>query len=282
MSAGVKPALVCAHKQTIKHAYVDGTMLIRCQVCGKNWMPTASQIMQAKSNAPCPPYYERQRLDWNFWEMAKWGKLAPKNFYEAENLIKEWNVAAEVQGDWCVRYKLPLHCGKCYHVCSETFGPGNECSKCHAEGYPVVKKPIVAVRTKGEIWLIDSSLSPMGTKQWGYMGSAKNPYIITQYKTKRDGSTTVDGWACGCMDFTRRVPRTPCKHILNVMAGEGIVPANVAKANAGAMKAFAGVNDEQLEAFKKWQREQAEAAEVKPEAGDPTLNLFGNTGRKFR
>lgn len=279
MSVGAKPA--CAHEHVIEHAYIDGTVWKRCQVCGKNWLPLASQIAKAKSDALCPPYYERQRVGWNYWQAEKWGKLAPKNFYDAENLVKQWNAAAEVEGI-PARYRLPLHCNKCYHVCSETFGPGGECSKCHAEAWNLKPKPIVAVRTKGEIWKIDSSLSPMGTTQWGYMGSAKNPYVITRYKTKRDGSTTVDGWACGCMDFTRRVPRTPCKHILNVMAGEGVVPANVAKANAGTMKALANVNDEQLEAFKKWQREQAEAADKKPEAGDPSLNLFGNTGRKFR
>jgi len=120
----------------------------------------------------------------------------------------------------------------------------------------------------------------MQAEQWGYQGSAKAPYIITHYFSKVDGSTTQDGWACGCMSFTRNVPRTPCKHILNVMLQEGKKPSAL-KSKHEDIAALAGLGDADVDAFKKWQKEQAAAKEVKPVSGQE-LNLFGATGRKFR
>jgi len=296
MSTDVKPG--CNHRNVtgeppviIEHGMPNGAIWKRCQRCGYSWQGmTPSLIEKAKMMAPCPPHYERQRVGWTNWMCEKWGKLKLKNFYEAENIVKQWNAKADAEGI-PARYRLPLHCGLCYRVVSETFGPFGACWNCNHDfksedtvkpNPEWLKKPVLVKRQEGEIWPIDSALSPIGTKQWGYQGSAKTPYIVTSYKTKRDGSTTADGWACACMSFTRNVPRTHCKHILNVMLGEGIVPANVAKGNAKTVKALANVNDEQLEAFKKWQREQAEKGEKKPDSGDASLNLFGSTGRKFR
>lgn len=282
MNVGAKPAKSCSHPKVclIEHAFPDGSIWRRCTACGNTWRPGvvhASEVAKRKAGAPVPPHYLK-RIDATNWAICDWGKLKLTNFYDAEKVVQQWNAIADANGK-PYRYRLPLHCNVCYHTCTETY-EGGRCLKCCEE--KGVAKPIIAKRQKGEIWTIDSALSPFGAKQWGYMGSAKDPYIVSQYKTKRDGSTTVDGWACGCMDFTRRTPRTHCKHILNVMLQEGLVPQGVGKNNVKAAKALAGVNDEQLEAFKKWQREQAEASEVKPEAGDASLNLFGSTGRKFR
>ena len=86
---------------------------------------------------------------------------------------------------------------------------------------PVKASP--KVRTVGEIWKLPQGYSPLWTEQWGYQGSAKAPYIISNKPMSHaNGSTTSDGWACSCMSFTRNTPRTPCKHILNVMLKEGL------------------------------------------------------------
>ena len=138
-------------------------------------------------------------------------------------------------------------------------------------------KPSI-VRKVGEMWRLDKANSPFNAEQWGYQGTAKLPYVITHYFNKVDGSTTPDGWACSCMSFTRNVPRTPCKHILNVMLNEGKTPKG---ASAKAAKVSALLTDEDAKAFDKWKREQAEKGEVKPLVG-AVLELFGSTVRKFR
>jgi hypothetical protein len=134
------------------------------------------------------------------------------------------------------------------------------------------------IRTIGEIWKLERANSPFNAEQWGYQGTAKLPYVITHYLNKVDGSTTPDGWACSCRSFTRNVPRTPCKHILNVMLKEDQTPTG---ASAKAAKVSALLTDDDARAFEKWKREQAEKGEVKPSAG-ADLELFGSTTRKFR
>jgi hypothetical protein len=139
----------------------------------------------------------------------------------------------------------------------------------------VVNKP---VHKEGDIWKLDKSNSPMWTEQWGYQGSAKLPYIISKKPEDcANGSTTVDGWACSCMNFTRHTPRTCCKHILNVMLKEGLGKAKP------IVKGLATLTDSDEAEFMKWKRDQAA---LKKGAAEPTagakLNLFGATKRKFR
>jgi len=133
-----------------------------------------------------------------------------------------------------------------------------------------------AQRKEGDIWEIPQGLSPMWTKQWGYQGSSKTPYVISYNPERINGSTTDEGWACSCPNFTRHTPRTPCKHILNVMLKAGMA-SKAAKGKA----VVANASDSELAEFQKWQREKAAAKKDGP-AKDAKLNLFGATGRKFR
>ena len=137
------------------------------------------------------------------------------------------------------------------------------------------------VRKKGDFWKLSVVNAPVGAEQWGYQGSGKNPYVVTHYKTRRDGSTTTDGWACSCPSFTQNTPRDDCKHIFKIMASEGFVPSSVSPKNAGKMKQMASVNDKQIEAFKKWQLEQAEKV-AKPATDNVLSDGVMTTGRKFR
>jgi len=144
-------------------------------------------------------------------------------------------------------------------------------------GKPIllVKPSPELVRKQGDIWVLNKANAPFNSKQWAYQGSAKTPYVITHYISKKDGATTEDGWACSCMSFTRNTPRTPCKHILNVMLKENVPGVNKASAK------MANVDDEKLKAFQKWEREQAAKEKHKPTSG-AELKHFGATGRKFR
>lgn len=232
-----------------------------------------------------------------------------------ENLPLGWYVSKlDTQGDPILRDENSrLRCNRCHGICSETY-IGGVCSTCKAEETTVKKnkfdwmtgeqlsdklqavsktewkllplkqplpvKPIsppYMVRKEGEIWQLPKANSPMWTTQWGYQGSAKTPYIISSKpEDTANGSTTKDGWACSCMNFTRHTPRTPCKHILNVQLkhGLGAVKQSTAK--------LASVDDAKMKAFEAWQREQAaRKAGNKPTAG-AKLNLFGATTRKFR
>jgi hypothetical protein len=141
-----------------------------------------------------------------------------------------------------------------------------------------VTKPQAPKRAIGEIWSLYSGNAPVNAEQWMYQGTAKTPYVITRYKVKVKRSMTSDGWACSCPNFTQHVPRTPCKHILNVMLNTGYKQPKT----GDLAVSFAGMNDVQIAAFKKWQREQAAAKEVKPTSGDADLAFFQKTGRKFR
>lgn len=92
---------------------------------------------------------------------------------------------------------------------------------------------------------------------------------------KVDGSTTKQGWACSCMNFTRHTPRTECKHILKVMMESGV---KVDKAKA----AVANMDADEAAQYAEFKRQQEAAKKQKPTAGDADLALFGQTGRKFR
>jgi hypothetical protein len=240
------------------------------------------------------------------WSSYGWGTLnaGVKTFADAEKIIVEWN-SYEYKNNktfstqW--EYSLPLHCERCYTVVQETFPSiGLEagiigkhvCNKCHQEGLGLMqkqkqnaapptffwepaKKPTL-VRKEGDIWKLPKASSPMWTEQWGYQGSAKTPYVVSHRSENANGSTTEDGWACSCANFTRHTPRTKCKHILNVMLKEGM-------AVKSATAKIANVDQKKLAAFEKWEKEQAA---LKSGAPAPTagvkLNIFGATGRKFR
>jgi len=190
------------------------------------------------------------------------------------------------EGIKLVQEKEKMKCVKCMAYTKKSYGPANglvKCSTCAAiEASATIAKAKATgtnpVRTVGSMWKLDKANAPFQSEQWGYQGTAKLPYVITHYFNKVDGSTTPDGWACSCMSFTRNVPRTPCKHILNVMLKEGQTPTG---ASAKAAKASALMTDDDAKAFEKWKREQAEKGEVKPSAG-AELALFGAQGRKFR
>lgn len=181
-----------------------------------------------------------------------------------------------------------LCCTRCHRTCNATYKFGF-CYECHTgrenmsmkkksdvekllayKGLPVGAKPVV--RKEGDIWKLPKSTSPMWTQQWAYQGSSVTPYVVSHRSEGVNGSTTGEGWACSCMNFTRHTPRTDCKHILNIKLKEGV------GAVAGQVK-LANVDDEKLAAFEAWQREQA--AKEKP-VGDAKLKIFGATGRKFR
>lgn len=302
--------------QTFVHKMVegDGTYEI-CVMCQRTWddgsgpkMTMSATKLGAvvtfdKTKRTPPPHYLRRNVNqknhhgYSNWSQCEWGKLEPKSFAEAETFINKWNAAAPTNAEKGWEYKLPLHCDRCYHVCNEThhsmaYVGKHVCMDCWKEGNQIeqgwkaeqekakMKMQQAKVRSVGEMWKLPAANAPMGAEQWGYQGTSKNPYVITAYKTKRDGSTTLDGWACSCMSFTRNVPRTPCKHILNVMLNEGKTPTNT-KANAKTVAAVAGLSETDLDSFKKWQMEEAAKKEVKPTSGKE-LNLFGATGRKFR
>lgn len=131
------------------------------------------------------------------------------------------------------------------------------------------------VRKEGDVWDIPAMSSPLWTKQWGYQGSAKEPYIVSK-KSKVDGGTSADGWACSCRAFTQHSPRKDCKHIINVKHTYGLGGVTPAKA------AIANLDKDEAAAFAEFQRQKAQNAKQKPESGDADLALFGNMGRKFR
>lgn len=239
------------------------------------------------------------------WKTEWFGTLIqPKTLDEAKKIIARWNQDCITSG-MLVEYRLDLDlkCSKCDKRVHETYA-GNTCLACHMEDkktmkknkndwmadismdgtigpsksvttFMPVKKPTLVKREEGDIWEIPASSSPLWTKQWGYQGSAKEPYIISK-KNKIDGSTTNDAWACSCRAFTQHTPRKDCKHLVNLKHTYGfgtIAPAKYAIANLDSADA---------EAFAEFKRQKAANAEQKPTSGDADLALFGQTGRKFR
>lgn len=141
----------------------------------------------------------------------------------------------------------------------------------------LVSFPTTVVRKEGDIWKLPKANSPLWTEQWAYQGSAKSPYIVSKRPEDRaDGSTTKDGWACACPNFTRHTPRTDCKHILKVIVNEGL-----GSVKPTAVK-MASVDDKKLKAFEEWERQQAALKSGNKPTTGAKLNLFGVTTRKFR
>jgi hypothetical protein len=141
---------------------------------------------------------------------------------------------------------------------------------------PTTGKPFLIMKPEstmknGDVRPLPQSNSPMWTTQWAVQGTAKAPYVVSKRTSIGDQSTTDQGWACSCPNFTQHTPRTECKHILKVMLGEGVKPTGPPVAN---------MSDEQQAAFQKFLRQQAEAGTPALPAGK-AKPLF-TTGRKFR
>ena len=125
----------------------------------------------------------------------------------------------------------------------------------------------------GDYRKLPQSSSPLWMSQWAVQGTAKAPYIVSKkvFAANYSASTTDQGWACSCPNFTQHTLRTECKHILKVMLGEGVKPNGAP---------VASLPDDQQDAFQKFLRQQAER-------GTPALPaekhkpLF-TTGRRFR
>lgn len=221
-------------------------------------------------------YHRRMQKDdgtWDAWEFFSWNFVhlnRPTNRAEAEVWIAGKNKFHGAQ------YAL-VQCGKCHIFHNQFDWVGALCTYCAGEK-SVKTNPLKIVRKVGEVWELNPANAPFNSRQWGYQGTAKEPYVVTHYFARVDGSTTGDGWACSCMSFTRNVPRTPCKHILHVMLQNGVVPKGV---SVKAAKVTSVLTDDDAAQFEKWKREQAEKKDIKPTAGNE-LALFGSTGRKFR
>lgn len=302
----------CGHGKCVNHGMPNGEVWVRCVICGTTWKDGIKMSTSAKAAKKCPDSYQRRKMrlspkgvrypavgefEGGGWETCYFGTTllnaeGVETWNDAQKLINTWNKDCTMSG-MLVEYRLnnDLKCSKCGVKVHETYA-GDTCITCHMQEKTMANpKQILKVypsslatskiRTEGEIWKLPKSSSPMWTHQWGYQGSSKAPYIVSHKTDGVTGSTTSDGWACSCMAFTRNTPRTPCKHILNVMLTEGIKPANMQKSNA---KVLAGISDAEAVAFKKWQLEMAEQkAKNEPvKEGGQKLNLFANTGRKFR
>jgi len=219
------------------------------------------------------------------WYQSKWDN-------NGDPILRDED--GKLRCNWCRKkvhetYKGGF-CSDCGHAATEAkmatkkYGPGSpqwkmlplnpSMTKAQVELVSAINKTI---RKEGDIWKLAKGNSPMWTEQWGYQGSAKAPYIISSKpKEQANGSTTSDGWACSCMSFTRNTPRTPCKHILNVMLKEGVT------IGGKPVLKTASLTDADEKAFLEWKRQQAALkSDNKPTAG-AKLNLFGATTRKFR
>jgi hypothetical protein len=305
----------CNHASTTIHTYPNGVLQTRCLMCGWTLTEDPVLIFDKTKREPPTHYLRRHPSCINIngyanWEYRDWPTASVTNFAEAEEQIAKWNKHS--LNGW--EFRLPTHCERCYFVCSETFPSiGLEagligkhvCSKCHSKGMENMKKilakkklpkaisnvnfdailgvkimtppklTLTHVRKEGEIWPLPTANAPYQSKQWGYQGSAKAPYVITSYAEKRDGSVTPEGWACSCMSFTRHMPRVDCKHILKVKLDTGV-------SMTSAKKGMAGLSDDEQKAFEQWKRDQAAAKTPVAKEGGNKLNLFGNMGRKFR
>jgi hypothetical protein len=132
---------------------------------------------------------------------------------------------------------------------------------------------ILQVMKNGDYRKLPQSSSPLWMSQWAVQGTAKAPYIVSKkvFAANYSASTTDQGWACSCPNFTQHTPRTECKHILKVMLGEGVKPNSAP---------VASLPDDQQDAFQKFLRQQAERGTPALPAGKHKP-LF-TTGRRFR
>ncbi len=294
-------AAPCKHTQwtTLKAVNPDTgvvTSAKMCTDCGHQWhtkhlsVPTSYQRRLVQVSPKGVRYPATPDHLGGGWKTEWFGtNLQPKTLKDAKARIAKWNQSC-IDSGMLVEYRLDLDlkCSKCDKRVHETYA-GNTCVDCHMadikpKPIPVtnfsnqfnspLKKPVLLKREEGEIWEIPASSSPLWTKQWGYQGSAKEPYIVSK-KNKIDGGTSPDGWACSCRGFTQHTPRRDCKHIINIkhQYGGTVNPTKHAVAN---------LDSEEAAAFAEFKRQQAANAKQKPTSGDADLLLWGNVGRKFR
>lgn len=282
----------CLHISTVVSPIPGGSGggMRKCLMCAMTWDEQKGTGMDARPSH----YYKRKTSDLYLpgsWERQEWGGINPLSRTAALGIIANWNKSCKISG-MQLEYKLAdvkLACVKCAKEVSETY-KDDLCYACHVNEKVMSMPPKIIKlmplskfgnpRNEGDIWKLPIVNSPMWTNQWAYQGSAKQPYIVSHRTDGQvNGSVTSDGWACSCMNFTRNVPRTECKHILKVMMSEGVT----SQSKTAKMK-MAGVDDAQLAAFKKWQKEQAEAgvAVLSDSEKAGKMKLFDNTGRKFR
>jgi hypothetical protein len=131
------------------------------------------------------------------------------------------------------------------------------------------KKETTQPMFNGEIRKLPKANSPLWTEQWAAQGSAKSPYIVS-HKKGFNGSTTDEGWACSCKDFTSHTPRADCKHICWVKKAEGITTA----------PPIAALPKDQQEAFKQFLLQQAQKGNPVDKIDKP--KPFVTQGRRFR
>jgi hypothetical protein len=91
------------------------------------------------------------------------------------------------------------------------------------------------------------------------------------HKKGFNGSTTDEGWACSCKDFTSHTPRADCKHICWVKKAEGITMT---------APPIAALPKDQQEAFKQFLLQQAQKGNPVDKIDKP--KPFVTQGRRFR
>jgi DNA-directed RNA polymerase subunit RPC12/RpoP len=201
------------------------------------------------------------------WNYHKWGD-APETTPALVGRINALNKSEKDQEYAVVR------CLDCHAYHNQADWAGTLCPACSGKG---ILKPILLVKNpvamkNGEFRKLPKSSSPLWTTQYAVQGTAKLPYVVSHTKRFGTGNTTTDqGWACSCPNFTQHTPRTECKHILKIMMSEG------AKPNTPPV---AALPDDQQELYQKFLRQQAERGTPAQPAG-VAKPLF-TTGRRFR
>jgi hypothetical protein len=211
------------------------------------------------------------------WKYEKWGDTitAPTTVEQVSQKIKSW---AQVFGPK-IEYAV-VRCLGCNLYHNQADWSGTHCPACSGKGTVNIEdhvkpsfvkvKKVTPPMKNGEVRKLPKSNSPMWTTQWTVQGTAKAPYVVSRTVNPK-GSTTAEGWACSCPNFTQHSPRTECKHILKVMLSEGVKPSAAP---------VALMPEDQQEAFQKFLRQQAAAGTPALPAG-ASKPLF-TTGRKFR
>jgi ribosomal protein S27E len=291
----------CNNKTHQNVAHVDDKrpFYALCDECLKEFMSRESVWSENGSKGGSGYFY---RADNGMWTFASWKDLPldtrPMTRLEAIELIKKWKKVykrqyALVQCSQCHEFHpttgivgwdghicpecqpqegMTVKCAKCgaYTINYSVTNKGVLCEKCqiHLVTADAAKKPMP---TKGDVRKLPKANSPMWTDQWSVTGSAKEPYIVSHRTNGTNGSTTDEGWACGCMAFTRNKVREDCKHILRVKLFEGIGIAAKQVVPSGHAKEYAE--------FLKLKAKQKRAAATDPNE----IKMVGDTtGRKFR
>ncbi len=217
------------------------------------------------------------------WRYEKWGdsSITPA---EVWGKITKWTKEHSGQEYAVVRC---VSCGA-YH--NQADWHGTHCPACEENKPAMVdwtenhkaamktnlsgKPYLVPTMKNGDVRRLPKVNSPMWTTQWSVQGTAKLPYVVSRKNVMASvasGSTTDQGWACSCPNFTQHSPRTECKHILKVMLTEGVKPSS---------PPVASLPEDQQAAFNKFLREQAARGTPALPAGKARPLI--TQGRRFR